>query len=140
MRKKLKRITLKHRESKLIVSFSALNFLFRKLGRIMLLFLHPETDLSVLIAGSWGLQLFLSRDWHYGVTTLAGFIAMIIKYYIMIVGSLFVNIRILGTALRLEFNPGSKDVTVHYHLDTELVTQAPHIPVLLIGENLSQFC
>lgn len=55
----------------------------------------------------------------------------------MIVGRLFVKVRILGTALRLEFDPGSKDATVHYDLDTELVVQALHIPILLIGESFA---
>lgn len=38
----------------------------------MLLFLQPESVLSVLIAGSLGLPLFLYKDWHYGATTVAG--------------------------------------------------------------------
>lgn len=55
----------------------------------------------------------------------------------MIAGRLFVKVRILGTAFRLEFDPTSKDATVHYHLDTELVVQALHIPILLIGESFT---
>ena len=48
---------------------------------------------------------------------------------------MFVKVRILGRALRLVFDPDNKDATVHYHLDTELVVQALHIPILLIGES-----
>jgi len=60
---------------------------------------------------------------------------MTIKYEMMTVWRLFVNVRILGTVLRLGFDPGSKDATVRYNLDTEVAAQALRIPILLIGES-----
>lgn len=48
----------------------------------------------------------------------------------VIVGRLFVKVR----ALRIQFDPGSRDATGHYHSDTMLVVPALHASILMIGE------
>lgn len=125
---------MKHCKSELTTTtFPALNSQFREIGSISLPFFLPESVLPGL-QDLWDSCNSCTQTGVMGKQKLLGGPDMVtVKYWMVIAGRLFVKV----TALRLQFDPGSRDAAGHHHSHTMLVFPALWAPVLMIGEGFT---